>query len=175
MRDTTKKSNKQNGDKSVEYRNAGDIPGETDNLNFKRKMEEAERNLGFKPMNVVIRIPSKERDVTPGKRLRSVDSPPKIENKRHCNSKEAADNTESAPNFNNIHDSASANEMETQHIQDIFEALGQTVKLIKNEISEQGITGGFRNIKYFNSRAVVIESCSKSQQEKLTAVLEKKQ
>lgn len=104
----------------MEYRTADNIPGEIDNLNFKHKMEKAERNLGFKPLNVFTRTPPKETDVTPGKRLRSVDSPLQIENKRHCDSKEAVDNTESAPNFNNIHDSASANGMETQHIQDIF-------------------------------------------------------
>jgi len=51
----------------------------------------------------------------------------------------------------------------------------ETLRQVKNEIPNTAIDGGFKNIKYLNSGAIFVESCSEVQQKKLTSVLEKNQ
>lgn len=50
----------------------------------------------------------------------------------------------------------------------------ETLHCLKNELSLKDLDGGFRNIRYLKSGALVLESCNKAQQDKLKAALKDK-
>lgn len=67
-----------------------------------------------------------------------------------------------------------AKKLETMIRIDNISDAKETIKQLKKEISATDTDGGFKNIRHLKSGAIVIESCSETQQEKLKVVLENK-